>query len=355
MSGTLMYNAATPLRICQIMLTAGFGGGERLFVDLCQAQADAGHRILAVCHPEFQGISELVHDRIEVTHLKVRIDWSPLAHQRFKKMLARFQTHVIHTHFARAASVAGGVGKALGVPVAANLHNYVNLKYYRKIDHFFPGTEDQKKYLRENGIIADRITVVPHFSRLPVREEERIIFSGEPCFCSFGRFVHKKGFHVLLKSIKILHDKGVPARLLLGGDGPEKENLKNQIADLGLEGHVTLCGWIRDVPEFLETSPFFVLPSLDEPFGIVMLEAMALGKVVLSTLSQGPSEVLDQETAYLFPVDDAAAMALAMQAAFEDGPQALDRAQKARRRYLQLYAPDKVLPQFEKVYTNLIR
>lgn len=345
---------AVPMRICQAMLSAGFGGAERLFVDLCRALADAGHEVLAVCHPAFQARFQLNHERISVSPLKVRLDWSPLAQARLRRMIADFKPHIIHCHLARGASVCGSVGRALGVPVAANIHNYVNLKYYRKINHFFPGTEDQRKYLMKNLIIADDISVVPHFTPLAAVESAGIPALKPPRFISYGRFVEKKGFHILFEGLKTIRERGVPAELILGGDGPEKSKLLALIEELGLHQAVSLQGWVDDVATFLAQAPFFILPSLDEPFGIVVLEAMSQGKVLLSSTSQGPSEILDDNTAFLFPPGDAEALANVMEEAAGAGEAARQKAQNALALFKARYALDKVIPIFEGEYKKVI-
>ncbi len=342
------------LIICQVMLSAGFGGAERLFVDFCRALGDRGHQIQAVCHPDFKGLKLLKHRQIQVVTLKARIDWSPLAQFRFKKILLKSKPHLIHCHLARSASIAGSIGRTLGIPVAANLHNYINLKYYRKVDFFFPGTEDQHKYLENNGISSDRISVVPHFSLLPAKGISENPVSEPITFISYGRFVGKKGFHILLHAFKRLKERGFSAKLIIGGDGPEKQNLKKLIEELNLQQNVILHGWVDNVAKFLSKGSVFVLPSLDEPFGIVVLEAMSQGKVILSTLTKGPREIMDNETAYLFPPNDAIEMSNAMQQIFLDREKARLKSQAALAKFKRHYSSEKILPIFEAYYRKLI-
>lgn len=83
--------------------------------------------------------------------------------------------------------------------------------------------------------------------------------------------------------------------LIIGGDGPEMANLKFQSEDLRLGDRVKFIGWIKDVKSFLKRIDIFVLPSLDEPFGIAVLEERAMGKTIVSTKSQGPKEILNNK------------------------------------------------------------
>jgi len=336
------------------MLSAGFGGAERLFVDLCRALADAGHHILAVCHPAFQARSHLNHERVSVAALKVHLDWSPLAQIRFRRLAAGFKPQVIHCHLARSASICGSAGRAMGIPVAANIHNYINLKYYRRIDHFFPGTEDQRKYLIRNSVSPACISVIPHFTPLAAVASAGDPGAAPPRFISYGRLVPKKGFHVLLRGLKAVRDRGIEAELILGGDGPEKRRILALIAELGLQQAVTFQGWVEDATQFLAQAPFFILPSLDEPFGIVILEAMSQGKVLLSSTAQGPREILSDDTAFLFPPDDIQALANAMEAAVKAEALARQKAQNALTLFKARYSLETVIPMFEQGYRLLI-
>ena len=208
------------------------GGAERLFVDLCRALADDGHQVQAVCHPEFEAVSQLGHDRIGIAPLRVKWDWSPLAEGALGRIFRDFSPQVIHSHLCRGSAVAGDAGAKAGIPVIANMHNYANLKYYRNISHFCPGTADQKRYLMDGGVTEKNISVIPHFSMIPVAEKETAVNGDEsPVLVSFGRFVHKKGFHILIDAIKILVDSGLDIKLVLGGDGPEHEKLRNSGRD----------------------------------------------------------------------------------------------------------------------------
>ncbi len=343
------------MKIVEIMLSSRFGGAERLFVDVCRTLADRGHSLLAVCHPDFEGGSLLNHPRIIKAGLLCHWDWSPLARFRLKIEIERFKGQVIHTHLARAAAVGGDVGKRLDLPTVANLHNYVNLKYYRNINWFCPGTEDQKLYLTREGIAPDRIQVVPHFSCIPIKEVDlRSSFPSPPVFLSYGRFVAKKGFHVLIQAVEILKRRNIKVNLLLGGDGPEREHLESMVKSLGLQQQVIFQGWVNDVQSFLDQGYLFVLPSLDEPFGIVMLEAMARGKVIISTRVQGPSEILDEETAYLCQPADPHALAEQMEKSLADHSQALAKAVKAQQYYVERYSAKCIVPVYEEMFSALV-
>lgn len=343
------------MKITQVMLSAGFGGGERLFVDMCLEMAALGHQVQAVCHPNFQERRQIIQPGITISPLLVRWDWSPWARFRLTKMLKQFAPEVIHSHLSRGAALAGSVGDSLGIPVLANIHNYVKLKYYRQVNHFCPSTADQMRYLASKGVEPDRITVIPHFSRIPNVDalESPLSIHKPPTFLSYGRFVAKKGFHHLIEGIARLRQTGVDAKLLLGGDGPERPTLKRLIDDLDLADHVHLSGWIEDVASFLSQSPYVVIPSLDEPFGIVVLEAMARGKVIVCSRTQGPMETLNDETAFLFETGNVDDLIRAMNDALVDLKRSQKKALAALSTYGTQFSPKVIIPRYVALLESL--
>jgi glycosyltransferase involved in cell wall biosynthesis len=315
------------MKISQVMLSKGFGGAERLFVDFCRALADDGHQVQAVCHPEFEAVSQLENPNIIIAHLRARWDFNPLTRMRLAKILRDFSPQVIHSHLARGAAIAGSAGVKTGIPVIANMHNYVNLKYYKNISHFCPSTEDQKRYLMTGGVRESHISVIPHFSMIPAVENATAINgNASPVLVSFGRFVHKKGFHILIDAVRQLADSGLEIKVVLGGDGPEKANLRKQVEALGLEEHIHFPGWVDDVSAFLSKGSYFILPSLDEPFGIVILEAMARGKIILASQAKGPKEILDSSTAWMFELNDSVSLAEAVRLAVSHPGESMKKA-----------------------------
>ena len=343
------------MRLTQVMLAKGFGGGERWFVDLSLALAEAGHSVQAICHKRFTAAAMLSrHEAIEVVQVDVRGWWDLIARWRIEKAIAGFRPDVPHAHFARGAYLVGRVGKRLRKPVVVTTHNYVDLSYYRDIDLFVTTTADQRAYLLANGIVADRVTTIPHFTLLQptgsavrhVRETATLL--------SFGRMVKKKGFDVLLRAFAALLRSGVAARLIIGGDGEERQALAALAAELDISEQVSFSGWIDDVGAALAEADIFVLPSLDEPFGIVVLEAMAAGVPIVATRTRGPVEILSDHTAYFAEIGDVETLALAMRQAVGDREARTARANHALARFRTHYTSGAVLPQYEDAYRRAL-
>jgi glycosyltransferase involved in cell wall biosynthesis len=336
------------------MLANGFGGAERHFVDLSLALAELGYEVQAICHAKFPKQNELkAHPNISVQNVNAFAVWDPFARAAVRRLIAAFQPAIIHSHLARGAFIGGKAAKALDIPAVVNLHNYIDLKYYHNISAFIAATEDQKKHLLAHHIAPNQVTVMPHFSMLPPVAVKPYPKDRPLTFVTLGRMVKKKGFDVLLQAFKRYLDAGKDGRLIIGGDGVERGALAHLAAKLGITDKVNFSGWVEGVASFLAQGDVFVLPSLDEPFGIVVLEAMASGKPIISTRTQGPITVLGDSSAFFAEIGDVETLASAMLAANSKPAVAMQKAQVALEHYQSTYSKRAVVPKVETIYQQL--
>lgn len=137
--------------------------------------------------------------------------------------------------------------------------------------------------------------------------------NGLPVVIGAGRLTRQKDFATLLRAFALVL-KERPLRLLLLGDGPERERLEALAAELGISAVVDFCGFVTNPFPYIVRSDLFVLSSAWEGFGNVLVEAMALGIPVVSTdCPSGPREILhDGVLGPLVPVADPAALAEAI-------------------------------------------
>ncbi|HEY1190684.1 MAG TPA: glycosyltransferase [Gemmata sp.] len=120
-----------------------------------------------------------------------------------------------------------------------------------------------------------------------------------------GRLSGEKGFDVLIRSIRELVSRGLNARLVIVGEGSEREKLEGLIRELDLADRVRLAGWQADVRGYFEAMDVFALSSLREGLPNVLLEAMALDVPVVSTRVNGvPRLVQDGRNGFLVSPGD---------------------------------------------------
>ncbi|MEM8718403.1 MAG: glycosyltransferase [Cyanobacteria bacterium P01_G01_bin.39] len=121
-----------------------------------------------------------------------------------------------------------------------------------------------------------------------------LVNKDKPVILSVARLAKQKNFPLLIQAFAIVRQK-IDARLIIVGDGPEQENLTNLVSQLDLEESVSLAGFSNNPWSYMATSDVFALASEEEPFGLVLVEAMACNLPIVATdaLSGGPRTILE--------------------------------------------------------------
>jgi len=193
------------------------------------------------------------------------------------------------------------------------------------------------KELKAQGIPADKVAVinnpVPAASTdpspaLPLDDDIHRLGDG-PVIATAGRLVAVKDHATLLRAFALLIQNR-PARLVIFGEGPLRDELQMLSQSLGISQRVLFAGYV-EAAHIYARADLFVLSSLSEGFGNVLVEAMGAGVPVVSTdCPHGPREILaDGAFGELVPVGDAAAMAEAMGRALDAPPAAAKLKQRA--------------------------
>ena len=139
-----------------------------------------------------------------------------------------------------------------------------------------------------------------------------------PRFVCVGRIDAWKGQLILVQAARRLRDAGVACEIVLVGDGPCRNRVEEEVRLAGLEDVITVLGWVSGprVKEELLAARALVLPSFYEGLPTVIMEAMALGRPVISTYVGGIPELVESgKTGWLVPAGDDRALAQAMRTA----------------------------------------
>ncbi len=148
----------------------------------------------------------------------------------------------------------------------------------------------------------------------------------------------------------------VEARLLIVGDGPELGKAEQLIDELGLTADVELIGEAQDVVGLLSVSDLFLLPSLQESFGLSALEAMACGvPVVASNVGGLPEVVIDGVTGFLHPPDHVERMAENAIRILSDPELHARMAAEGVRLAKERFSANRIVPLYEALYEDTLR
>jgi glycosyltransferase involved in cell wall biosynthesis len=143
-----------------------------------------------------------------------------------------------------------------------------------------------------------------------------------------GRLCEQKGQLLLVEALHRVISRGTPCELVLAGDGEMREDIETLIERLGLHAHVRITGWIgsAQVRDEILAARALVLPSFAEGLPVVIMEAMALRRPVITTYVAGiPELVQDGTNGWLVPAGDVDALADAMVACLGAAPEALEQ------------------------------
>ncbi len=246
---------------------------------------------------------------------------------RLIALVVRFRPDVVNLHFVGAPALFLLLAhKLLRFKFVVSLHG-------DDVEGYARGTSFDRRVMRATLAEADAVTACSRYLLDAARaispgiaRKSGVVYNGvelpdvksdgrgEGGLVAAGRLMPKKGFDVLLQAMHLLRASGASPHLTLIGDGPERDRLQEQIERLQLTGLVEMAG-AQDrvaVRRAFHASQLVVIPSRQEPFGMVALEAMAEGKPVVATRAGGLPEVLEGAAARLVEPGDAPALAEAI-------------------------------------------
>ncbi len=132
------------------------------------------------------------------------------------------------------------------------------------------------------------------FDLINKKSEEKMEEDYGKYIISIGSLTKNKNHELLINAFKILKDKyKVSEKLLIVGEGKERENLEKQIRELNLGNDILLLGQKENPYKYIKNSELYVLSSKNESFSLTLVEAMFKKKLVISVKSNGPIEILE--------------------------------------------------------------
>ena len=338
-------------RLLQALAGAPEGGAEMHFRRLCLALKRAGVEQRVVCRPHASYLKDLRAGGIE----PVTAPFGGLLDRKtgriLKAAIADFRPDIALSYMSR-ASAAMPKGDFLHL---ARLGGYYDLKYYRGCDHLICITPDIKAHCIRHGFAESRVHVIPNFvedhqappqsrAALGTPEDAPLIFA-------LGRLHENKAFDILLQAVARLPE----AHLWLAGEGPLRQLLEQQAAELGIAGRVRFLGWQEDPASFFAAADVYVVPSRHEPLGSVVLEGWMQRVPMVAAASQGPAWLIrDEEDGLLVPPEDAEAMAAAIDRLVRE-PQTAERlVQAGRRRFEEGFTETVAVRRYLELFDHLL-
>lgn len=169
-----------------------------------------------------------------------------------------------------------------------------------------------------------------------------------------GRLNYQKGHSYLFESVKLVKDLLPNLKIIVVGEGEERNVLENLVAALGIQNMVRFVGQRKDIPQILNLSQGLVLPSLFEGLPLCVLEAMAAGRPVIATDVGGTREIVAAgETGYLVPSKSPSALATAIQSLAANPANRQKMGQRAKEIVRRKYSIETITKKTEQLFTTL--
>src|SRR5262245_44457338 len=268
------------MRILQVSSARNLGGGETHVIQLVEKLRERGHSDDDAGRP-----GRHLHAGIELPFLNSADFLSAL---RLRKILKAERIDVVHAHVARdytvVAAAAWGVADVKVVFTRHLLYPVKKHVLYRRVDGWLAPTS---QILRTLGHLKPKRTaVVPNWVNLSRFEFRPHDLHTPVSLGLLGQISPHKGHDDAIEAMRLLGDG---YQLLIAGEG--KAEYVDTLTQKARGLPVTFSGFVEP-PEFFDTIDVLLVPSWEEPFGIVLLEAMASGIPVISTAAGGPLDII---------------------------------------------------------------
>lgn len=319
-----------------------FGGSGVVATELGLELAHRGHEIHFITYRQPVRLALLNQN---VHYHEVNVPEYPLFHyqpyelalsSKLVDMVKLYKIELLHVHYAIPHAYAGYMAKqmlkdeGINLPMVTTLHGTdITLvgkhPFYQtavtfsinKSDIVTSVSQSLKDDTYQHFNVKKDIHVIPNFIELDKNRNEKLISCQRSVMAqSEERIVtHISNFRSVKRIpdvVKIFYkiQQEIPSKLMMVGDGPEKERAEQMCIELGIQDKVIFFGNSNEIDQILSYSDLFLLPSETESFGLAALEAMAWSVPVISSNSGGLPEVnFNGQSGFLSPVGDVDDMA----------------------------------------------
>lgn len=361
-----------------------FGGSGVVATELGTYLARKGHKVHFITYSQPVRL-DILEENIYYHEVNVH-DYPLFQYQPYELALSSKMVdtvlnegiELLHVHYAIPHAYAAYMAKqilmdkGINIPIVTTLHGTDitlvgrNPSYKPAVtfsinhsDYVTSVSEDLKKETLKFFVVRKDIEVIPNFVDLGLYRGDQkctrsgLAHPGQKIITHISNFRRVKRIMDIVEIFALTHEK-VPSRLIMIGDGPERERAESRARELGVLEDVVFLGKTNEVERILTLSDLFLLPSETESFGLAALEAMAAGVPVISSNAGGLPEVnIHGKTGYTANVGDVKKMARYSTDILTDeklhkqmSANALDQANK--------FSMDKVLPLYENLYERAL-
>lgn len=281
------------------------------------------------------------------------------------QLITQYNIDLIHANSAAPCQWLSFVAKQRNIPLLCHLHSTYQLRDRLTLGLYqtemlvgvseyvvTPFLEDNKPKQQitviNNGIDSERLLKQPIVNL----RQYLNIGPGDFVIACLGSLIKRKGVDLLIDATHQLQQNGVPAHLLIIGDGPERNNLSKRAKQLKISDKVSFIGESNNAVGVLRGSAdLFVSGAREEAFGLVFSEASLAGLAIVAPNIGGiPSVVTDQHTGLLYEKENLNALTQAIQQLYLSPTRCVSMAKAGKQHVLTNFTIEKNCQRFEKLY-----
>lgn len=313
------------LRILHVITDLGKGGAERALIDMCQYMSEQPNVRLKIvsCFPLNEYKNEFSAFDVEVVHFETFSLRRKNENEAYERILIDFQPHIIHSHRflgeflsayyvdPKVVYITHGHDNMIQLqrPTIGSLFSkqrllnaierrfLINNKYKKALNYFIANSPDTERFFHQNlpKFTHQQIVLISygfdfgHFYQAPKSIQEGQVLQ----LVNVGSFQLKKNQQFLVDVAAELKALNIPFHLHFLGDGYERKNVEEKVQTLQLGDCITFHGMVNDVENWYKKADIYLHAATYEPFGLVLLEAMAAGIPVISLNGKGNAFILD--------------------------------------------------------------
>jgi glycosyltransferase involved in cell wall biosynthesis len=370
--------ASTSLRVMQVVLSLTAGGTERLVIEIVRSlQRQSVESVVCCLDEEGAWAEEMTRIGVPVIALGRRSGFRPGLGCTIARLAARYRVDVLHCHH-YTSFVYGQIAALMkpGLRVVFTEHGrlsdsapsrkrrLVNPLLGRLPAAIYAVSEDLGRHMVAEGFPAARVQVLHngidpgrHTSGEARRLARRTLDLPDAAFVigTVARLDPVKDLATSLEAFAMLRAHIGGARLVIVGDGLERQSLEEAGDRLGINDAVVWTGHRQDVRSLLPAFDLYVNSSIHEGVSLTILEAMAASIPIVATRVGGNPEVVDLDTGLLVTPRSAADLALALRALASDPIRRRRMGEAARARVKTAFSLDRMVAAYLADYRRLGR
>jgi glycosyltransferase involved in cell wall biosynthesis len=360
-------------KICFCNSVVSWGGGEKWHYDMAMRLHSKNFPVVVMTNKKSEIRDRLKNSTIPIINFRItNLSFlNPVKIIMVARAIKKAQINTIILNLSTDLKVAGVASKLAGVPnviyrrgSAIPIRNtFLNRFLFKHIvDEVIANSEETKRtIISKNPKLFDinKIRIIYngiYIDKFDAKKSENIYNrkGDEIVIGNAGRLVKQKGQKFLVELASNLKSRGINFRIIIAGEGKMENELQNLVKKNQLEDKIEFIGFVEDMKSFMQSIDIFVLTSIWEGFGYVLVEAMACSKpVVAFRISSNPEVVLDNVTGYMVEPFDVSSMTEKVIQLIEHKDTREKMGNEGRKRVENIFNFSKTLENFEAVITRL--